>query len=227
MQSPADAARLLPMPLPPSRLASSFFAFLVLAACESGGTHPLPGVPVAPTPAATAAALDAQVRQLALASRPGTRHAALAPLAGEWDVALSLISAAGDEAEPYRGHATLGWILGGRYMHWEATIDFAGTSGTTTGYLGFDTGRAEYELMMISDLSQAMEVAHGTGDLQGPGLVFTLERADPRSGSTVRARSRIRLLAADHFVLEQLEPGADGVDRTTRVWHYRKAPVTR
>ncbi len=207
------------MTIPAFRTAA---ALLFLAACETGGPRPRPGVPVGAGSQPPAPALEAQVRELAVASRPGTRHAALAPLAGEWDVDLSLVSAAGAEAEPFHGRATLAWILGARYLTWEATIDFAGVAGTTTGFLGYDSARAEYELMMISDLSQSMEVAHGTGELQGPGLVFTLERSDPRTATTVRARSRIRLLASDHFVLEQLEPNADGTEHATRIWHYRK-----
>jgi hypothetical protein len=192
-------------------------------ACETGGARPAAvGAPGA-GPAAPALPLAEQVKQLAVTSAPGSRHAALAVLEGEWNVALSNLSAAGAETDSFQGQATLTRILGGRFLRWDASIDFGGTSGKTTGFLGFDSRYAEYALMMISDLSQGMEVARGSGELQGPGIVFTLEQLDPRTGAKVRSRSRLRLLEHDHFVLEQLEPGNDGVDRVVRVWHYRRA----
>ncbi len=163
------------------------------------------------------------MRELAASSRPGERHAALAPLAGEWEVTLSSLSPEGREIEPFRGRATIEWVLGGRFLRWDARIDFAGASGTTTGYLGYDLRSGQYQLMMISDLATGMEVARGSGDLAGAGVVFALEQVDPRSGARVRAKSRLRLIAHDQFVLEQLVTEPDGLDRVARVSHYRRA----
>jgi hypothetical protein len=204
---------------------------LILAACETGGRPPSsPGTP----PAASAAIpvpLDEQVKELSTQSRPGAKHAALGPLAGTWDVVLSDIGADQKETERFRGNATLAWILGGRFLRWDVTVDFGGMPGTTTGFLGFDSRFDEYELLMISDLAQGMTVAHGSGELGGAGLVFTVEQLDPRSGARARSRSRLRLLAADHFILQQLEPdspntGSGGGEHATRVWHYRRTHAT-
>lgn len=201
-------------------------AFL-LAACETGGRPPAPaggaGVPSAdPIP------LEEQVKALSSQSRPGAKHAALGPLAGNWDVVLSDIGADQKETERFRGSATLTWILGGRFLRWDVAVDFGGVPGTTTGFLGFDSRLDEYELLMISDLAQGMAVAHGSGELSGQGLVFTVEQLEPRSGARARSRSRLRLLAGDHFILQQLEPdspvaGSGGGEHATRVWHYRRA----
>lgn len=194
----------------------------VLAACESGGhaTRPAPEPAVAPPQQAP---LEDQVKTLASRSRPGARHAALDPLAGSWIVAVCDVAPDGRETERFHGTASLTWILGGRYLRWDATVDFADVPGTTTGFLGFDSRLDEYELLMISDLAQGMAVANGIGDVGGQGLVFTLEQLDPRVGTRSRSRSRLRLLAKDHFVLQQLEPDGSGDERASRAWHYRRS----
>jgi hypothetical protein len=200
---------------------------LLLAACETGGRPPPPAAATV-SPVADPVPLEEQVKGLASQSRPGARHAALGPLAGTWDVVLSDIGADQRETERFRGNATLAWILGGRFLRWDVAVDFGGVPGTTTGFLGFDSRLDEYELLMISDLAQGMAVAHGTGELAAQGLVFTVEQLDPRSGGRARSRSRLRLLAGDHFILQQLEPdspgaGSGGGEHVTRVWHYRRA----
>jgi hypothetical protein len=218
------------MPCPTLAVALPLALFLV--ACETGGRPPAPSAgAAAAAPAANPIPIEEQVKALAAQSRPGAKHAELGPLAGSWDVVLSDVGADQKEIERCRGGATLAWILGGRFLHWDVAVDFNGVEGTTTGYLGFDSRLDEYELLMISDLAQGMAVAHGTGDLAAQGLVFTVEQLDPRSGARARSRSRLRLLAPDHFTLQQLEPdspgaGAGGGEHATRVWHYRRAHAT-
>jgi Protein of unknown function (DUF1579) len=205
------------------RLACALTLFVV--ACETpdpAGRRPLPPVQ-APANAPPPVPLEAQAKELLAGSKPGREHQALEPLLGEWDVSLSTVSPDGTESEPFRGHATLAWILGGRFLRWDANVDFAGVPGTTTGFLGFDARSRRYQLMMISDLATGMEIARGGGDLRGTGLVLELEQVDARTGNRLLARSRLRSLSSDHFVLEQLEGGAEGKDRTVRVWHYRRA----
>jgi hypothetical protein len=72
-----------------------------------------------------------------------------------------------------------------------------------------------------------MAVAAGIGDVAGQGIVFTVEQLDPRSGTRARSRSRLRLLAPDHFVLMQLETDASGDDHPTRAWHYRRSATVK
>ena len=176
---------------------------------------------------APAVSVEAQAKEFSVSSRPGSAHAALDPLVGEWDVALSAIASDGTEAEPYRGRATLAWTLGRRFLRWDASVAFGETPGKTTGFLGYNARTKEYQLMMISDLATGMEIARGGGDLRGTGIVLEIEQVDPSSGQRLVARSRLRTASADHFLLEQLEPTASGKDKVTRVWHYRRAAPTR
>lgn len=202
---------------------------LLSVGCEApdpAGRRPGPIIEAPPAQAATLS-IESQAKEFSLASRPGSSHQVLEPLIGEWDVALSTIAADGTESSPYGGRATLAWTLGQRFLRWDAAVSFGETLGTTTGFLGFNTRTREYQLMMVSDLATGMEIARGSGEIRGAGIVFEIEQVDPASGNRLVARSRIRTVSPDHFVLEQLEPTASGKDRVTRAWHYRRAATTR
>jgi len=196
-------------------------------ACEAPDTVPrksgldLGAVPAAPP----VLSVEAQAKEFSLASRPGPQHQLLDPLVGDWDVTLSTISQGGVESDPYRGHATLAWTLGRRFLRWDASVTFGEIVGTTTGFLGFNTRTGLYQLMMISDLATGMEIARGSGEIRAVGIVFELEQVDPASGARLVARSRLRIVSPDHFVLEQLEPSTGAKDRATRIWHYRRSEV--
>jgi len=170
-----------------------------------------------PAPAPAPVPLPEQVRGLSLGSRPGPRHRVLEPLVGRWSVVIEA-----DGGSAYRGEATIAWALGGRFLRWDVRMDFGGTPAATTVYVGYDDRTAEYRMLMISDLSTSMEVASGRGDLASSGLVFTLELPDPRSGLRLRARSRLKLLDADRFLLEQLETTAGGEERIARTSRYSR-----
>ncbi|MFN0009085.1 MAG: DUF1579 family protein [Planctomycetota bacterium] len=202
---------------------------LLLVSCEAPDPSGRESSRGLEPPAGSAAPLsiEAQAREYAVASRPGTAHQALEPLVGDWDVALSAIASDGTESDPYRGRATLAWTLGRRFLRWDASVSFGETLGTTTGFVGFNTRTREYQLMMVSDLATGMEIARGTGEIRGSGIVFEIEQVDPASGNRLIARSRLRTVSPDHFVLEQLEPTGSGRDRVTRLWNYRRAAPTR
>jgi hypothetical protein len=178
---------------------------------------------VAAVPLRPTTTIEEQARALSLESRPGPAHQVLDALVGEWDVSLSAMNTTGSETDPFRGKASLAWTLGKRFLRWDASVDFGGTPGTTTGFLGFDTRTRDYQLMMISDFATGMQIARGGGELRGTGVVFDLEQTDPTTGARLIARSRLRTLAPDHFVLEQLERAADGREHVSRVWHYRRS----
>lgn len=203
---------------------------LFAAACETpapAGRQPNRAGAGAPGPPTQALSLAEQARELSASTRPGPAHLALEPLVGDWDVTVATVAADGLESDPFHGRASLAWSLGGRFVRWEASVAFGELVGTTTGFLGFDIRTHRYQLMMISDLATGMEIARGGGELRGAGLVFELEQVDPSSGVRLVAKSRLRSLGPDHFVLEQLEPTANGKDRVTRVWNYRRAQVPK
>lgn len=198
---------------------ATFIALVVgsagLASC--GATEPTRAA--VPERAAPTVSIEAQVDELVRASEPREGHRALDPLVGRWTVTLSDVHGGGRETELARGHATIAWVLDGRFLRWDAELEIAGQPRHTTGYLGFDKRGSVYELLMISNLATGMSVAQGSGDLARSGIRFQLEQADPSSGSILRMQSRLALMTPDHFALDQLADDGRIVRRT----HYRRA----
>jgi Protein of unknown function (DUF1579) len=168
--------------------------------------------------------LQEEVATLARASRPGPMHARLRALAGRWTVSLGSVAFDQSEREEARGTAALEWVHDGRFLSW--TADIEGT-GTTSGFLGYDLRHAQYQLLMISSLSTGMGVATGYGDLEGEGIRFTQEIVDPPSGRRMRMTSTLRLVDADHFVLDAYGVDERGEERVLRRTHYRRADLRR
>lgn len=160
------------------------------------------------------------MRDSSRASQPGAQHKKLASLAGDWDLRLMSVEPDQSENELARGTAHLAWLLEGRFLRWEETLDIA---GSTTGFLGYDARHGEYELLMISGLSTGMGVGRGTGDLSTGGIAFTLEDFDRQSGQRLRMSSRLRSIAPDHFLLDFLGQDPSGDERVMLRRHYRRA----
>ena len=176
-----------------------------------------------PRPAATLPtpeAIEAQAREAASASRPRKEHKALETLVGNWQTSVATVDADGHESDARSGRATIESMFGGRYLNWSAWLDLAGETHATTGYLGFDVNQLEYQLLMISDLATGMSVARGRGDVKGGGVRFTIEIPDPESGALRRAVSTLRVVDANHFVLEQIGADPNGKERVVRRTHY-------
>jgi hypothetical protein len=167
-------------------------------------------------------AIEAQAQTAANASKPRKEHRALDALAGTWKTTVVGVGPDGAEQDPHTGRASITSVFGGRYLHWEATLDLGTETHATTGYLGFDVNQAEYQLLMISDLSTGMGVARGRGDIAGTGIRLMIEIPDPETGALRRAVSTLRLVDKSHFVIEQYGADANGRERVVRRTHYQK-----
>lgn len=195
-------------------------SLLSLVACVASDPRPTERiVPVRLPPPTT---IDEQAREAAQNSRPRDEHRALTPLAGRWKTSVVQVDATGAESDPHEGSATIEWILGGRYLQWGAVLGIGGQDYATTGFLGFDANQSEYQMLMISDLATGMGVARGRGDVAERGIRLTLEVVDPSNGAIRRAQSVLRLVDANHFVLDQVGVDERGVERVVRRTHYRR-----
>lgn len=167
--------------------------------------------------------IEEQARAAARASEPRSEHRVLETLVGTWNTSVVSVAGDGTESDPRSGVAAIEWVLGGRYLKWDATLDLGTEVHATTGFLGYDVNQGEYQLLMISDLATGMGVAHGRGDVGDAGLKFVLDVTEPGTGAVRRAVSTMRATSHDQFVLEQLGQDGAGNERVVRRTHYRRA----
>lgn len=184
--------------------------------CQAADPRTTPRAPVA----GVAPSLAEQVREASRASTPGARHRQLEPLAGDWRIELADVAEDQTERSVAHGEGRLEWVHERRYLAWFAHLE--GT-GTTSGFLGYDLRQEQYQLLMISSLSTGMGVASGYGDLAGQGVRFTLESLEPASGQRARMSSVLRIVDANHFVLDAYGVDGAGRERVVRRTHYRRA----
>lgn len=203
-------------------LAAVLLASSLGLACESPGRRDVPQGS-GPGPAAAEIPIEEQVRRLATTSRPTPMHERLAPLVGEWVVELAGPELERRGAGSFQGRATIAPVLGGRFLRWDLRIDFGGTPGASLWHLGYDLASARYQLVMMSDVTTSVAVAHGQGDPAADGLVLVWDVDDTRTNRRLQARARLRVLGRDRFVLEQLEARPGGGELPALVWTYTRA----
>jgi hypothetical protein len=166
--------------------------------------------------------LEDQAKDAEQGSKPRKEHYSLDPLVGTWTTRLVNVAADGTESDPHLGNAKIMWVMGDRFLNWDATLDIGPQVHETMGYFGYDLNQGEYQLLMISDLTTGMSVAHGRGDINAKGIRLTIEVVDPTSGAIKRAQSTLRLVDKNHFLLEQLGVDPQGEERIVRRTHYQR-----
>jgi hypothetical protein len=205
-------------------LATRYFSLLLcaLAACSSaptaGNARETPArAPVRELSAAERIELARRVHQR------GPGHEKLDVLEGRWSVSLVSQNADGsDERTTGGGEANITWTMGRRFLDWEVVLDVEQEQHRVSGFLGYDVVLQEYQALWISELSTGMSLARGDGDPEGRGIVLQVRASGKGSSSeTAGARSVLRVLDHDHFVIESIGPDSRGeegvVQRTSYV----------
>jgi hypothetical protein len=188
----------------------------LLAACESSNSKSSKPLPAVRQPAPD---IEQQVSAQEAASQPGPMHKKLDPLLGEWQMQVTRIAPDGNELPGGGGGVTrITQLFGGRYQRWDAVLDIGGHPRETTGWLGYDRNAQEYQLSVITSFSSGMGIYRGHGDLAKDGILFVLETIDPKNGVPMRSRNRLKLLTADHFVIEDVDEDMIAHARS----HYRR-----
>jgi len=149
---------------------------------------------------------EAIVEEIALQRalhQPDDHHLRLDGFVGQWLVLVH--SCPSDGSEPVliaRGHATIDWMLGRRYLEWKIQLDVGETTNVVSGHMGYDVVADEYQALWISDITTGMSIVYGNGNPQGRGLVMV--GTGTRGGRTVVvARSVLRFVGRDSFVIER------------------------
>lgn len=144
------------------------------------------------------------------ATSPAKELSELRSLVGDWEVSLELFDSGPQLAT---GSAQISLDLGGRYYSWQTSLEFEGQQIESRGLLGFDPRFDHYELLWISELTNAQRTARGQGDARRGGIYLDLFETDPSTGAVQRSRTILKIQDDDHFSLGQW-----GLDVSSSEW---------
>ena len=155
------------------------------------------------------------------AMTPGEQHARLAEhFEGTWDTRMSLWMEPGAEPMVSTGTSTNTMILGGRQLKMEYSGIFMDMPFMGIGFTGYDNVRGVYTGSWTDNMTTGTMVSTGTYDAATATYTFKSEMPDPMHGGTmVPIRETIRIVDADHHVMEMFET-RDGAEARTMVLEY-------
>ena len=159
-----------------------------------------------------------------MAMTPGEQHARLAEhFEGTWDTKTSLWMEPGAEPMVSTGTSTNTMILGGRQLKMEFSGTFMGTPFLGIGFTGYDNVRGVYTGSWTDNMATGTMNSTGTYDAAAATYTFKSEMPDPmHGGALVPIRETVRIIDADHHVMEMFET-RDGNEARTMVLEYTRS----
>lgn len=164
----------------------------------------------------------AMMQAFAQAGTPGAAHAAMARMAGSYDLSIRSWHAPGAPPTVETGTATRAMILGGRVMVEETTAQMMGQPFTGHGMQGYDNVSGRHWATWNDSMSTGVMVSEGTCDEAG-ACTFTGSWNDPVTKAKVTARMTSRWTSPTVEVFEMYGPGPDGKEtRMMEITYTRK-----
>jgi hypothetical protein len=157
------------------------------------------------------------------AGAPGAQHAAMAKMAGTYDLEVTSWDAPGAPPRKSGGTATRSMALDGRVMVESLQSDMNGQPFTGHGMQGYDNVSGRYWGTWNDSMSTGVMVSDGECDDQG-ACKFTGSWNDPVTKGKVNARMTTRWTDANTEVFEMFGPGPDGKEFKMMEITYKKRP---
>lgn len=157
------------------------------------------------------------------AATPGPQHAQLAEhFVGSWDTKQTLWMDPSAPPTVETGKSVDTAVLGGRQVRTEFSGQLMGQPFNGIGFTGYDNVRGKYTGMWVDDMSTGLMTSTGDYDPDTRTYTFTSEMADPMNdGAATTVRETIRIIDADHHVMEMFETH-DGKDVRTMQIEYAR-----
>jgi hypothetical protein len=157
------------------------------------------------------------------AMTPGEQHARLAGhFEGTWDTTMRMWMEPGAEPTVSTGISTNTMVLGGRQLKMEFSGTFMDMPFMGIGFTGYDNVTGKYTGTWTDNMSTGTMHSTGSYDPASSTYTFTSEMPDPmHGGAIVPVRETIRIVDADHHVMEMFET-REGVEVRTMELEYRR-----
>jgi hypothetical protein len=152
---------------------------------------------------------QAQMEAYVKAGTPGEQHAALAKMAGNYDLKIRSWHTPGGEPTSDTGTATRKMILGNRVMVEEVTAQMMGEAFGGHGLHGYENATGKYWSTWNDSMSTGVMVSEGSCDAKMT-CTYTGSWVDPMTKKTATSRMTTRWTDERTELFEMHGPGPDG-----------------
>ena len=143
------------------------------------------------------------------AGTPGAPHAALAKMAGTYDLSIRSWHTPGAEPSVETGTATRSMILDGRVMAEDVQSQMHGQTFTGHGMHGYDNVSGKHWSTWNDSMSTGLMVSEGDCTAEG-ACTFNGSWNDPVTKGKVNARMTTKWTSPNVELFEMFAPGPDG-----------------
>jgi hypothetical protein len=153
---------------------------------------------------------------------PSAGHKALEPVVGTWDAKITMWMAPGAPPQESTGTSENKWVLGGRFVQQSYDGNFMGQPFSGVGYTGYDNFKKKYVGTWMDTMGTMIMVSQGSADATGKTLSMTSTIDDVMTGKPTNVKSEIKIVDADHHVMEMWGPDPTGKQFKTMEIHYTR-----
>ena len=167
---------------------------------------------------------QAEMEAYQKAGTPGEAHAALARMAGSYDLAIKSWHSPGGPPTEETGTATRTMALDGRVLVEDVKSQMHGQPWTGHGMHGYDNVTGKHWSTWNDSMSTGLMVSEGTCDAAG-ACTFTGSWNDPvKKGNKITSRMTTKWTTPTTEVFEMFVPGPDGKEFRMMELTYTKRP---
>jgi hypothetical protein len=130
--------------------------------------------------------VKAEMEKMMQMNMPGTEHAVLRPLEGNWAVTSRSWMKPGEKEETSSGTSVFKWVLNGRFLSQSFSGNWAGQPFEGQGYVGYDKIKKEYVSFWMDNMSTGVMQATSNFDPKTKTFAETGTYSDPMTGDPNR-----------------------------------------
>lgn len=168
----------------------------------------------AATPAAPAAPdMKEIMKAMEEAAQPGAEHAAMATMAGDWDVSMKYLDWSDPSMQKWnesKGEEKCEVVLGGRYVFGIFKGEFNGQKFEGRGFHGFNKATKQFESSWVDTMSTCQLLYTGTMSSDNM-LRMSATYTDPATGAKRESRMVSKIIDANtrEFSMYEVEGGQE------------------
>jgi hypothetical protein len=156
------------------------------------------------------------------AMTPGSEHAKLAEMAGEFKITVRTFQAPGVEPMISTGTASRKVIMGGRHLEEVIQSSFMGEAFTGRGVMGFNNVTGTWWSTWVDNMSTGVSIADGEWDWAERQGVFYGEYIDPLTKEIQETKAVITLLEGGDERMEMYMMTSTGSFKSMEILYERR-----